>query len=152
SLLVIVAWPQIVGWLGLSTPAAIFAEVVQWLVVACMVLVSFALTFYFGPDADQRWEWITPGSLLGTLVFLLQTLLFRAYVQHFADYNKTYGSLGGVMVLLFWFWLASVIVLTAAQINKIIEDASPLGKSFGQKIDPTDAPDYGAMVPERSHR
>jgi membrane protein len=152
SLLMIVVWPQIVSWLGLSAPAAIIAEIVQWLVVAFMVLASFALTFYVGPDADQRWEWITPGSLIGTVVFLLETFAFRIYVQNFANYNKTYGSLGGVMVLLFWFWLSSVVVLTAGQINKIIEDASPLGKSFGQKVDRTDAPDFEAMPPEPSSR
>ena len=152
SLLVIVAWPQIVRWMGLSAPAAILAEIVQWMVVALMVLASFALTFYVGPDADQRWEWITPGSLMGSLVFLIETFGFRVYVQNFANYNQTYGSLGGVMVLLFWFWLSSVVVLTAGQVNKIIEDASPMGKSFGQKVDPTDAPDFAARVPERSTR
>jgi membrane protein len=152
SLLMIVVWPQIVSWLGLSAPAAIVAEIVQWLVVALMVLASFALTFYVGPDADQRWEWITPGSLIGTVVFLLETFAFRVYVQNFANYNKTYGSLGGVMVLLFWFWLSSVVVLTAGEINKVIEDASPLGKKVGQKVDQTDAPDFEAMPPEPSSR
>ena len=52
------------------------------------------------------------------------------------------------MVLLFWFWISSLVLLTAAQMNKIIEDASPLGKNFGQKIDPTAAPDFEAMKPE----
>jgi membrane protein len=148
SLLVIVAWPQIVTWLGLSEPAAMLATVVQWLVVTIMVLLSFALTFYVGPDADQRWEWITPGSLAGSIVFLAETFAFRAYVQNFANYNKTYGSLGGVMILLLWFWLSSVVLLTAAQVNKIIEDAAPLGKSFGQKTDPSEAPDFQTMPPE----
>lgn len=152
AMLVIVGWPQILRWLGLSAPAAIMATVVQWLVVEVMVLASFALTFYFGPDADQRWEWITPGSLIGSIVFLLETYGLRIYVQNFANYNQTYGSLGGVMVLLLWFWLSSVVVLTAGQVNKIIEDASPLGKTYGQKVDPTLAPDYGTMPPEPARR
>lgn len=148
SLLVIVAWPQILGWLGLSAPAAALATAVQWVVVILMVLLSFALVFYVGPDAEQKWEWITPGSLVGTVVFLVVTFLFRVYVQNFANYNKTYGSLGGVMVLLFWFWVSSLILLSAGQMNKVIEDASPLGKSYGQKIDPTVAPDFKSMEPE----
>jgi len=152
SLVSIVAWPQITTRLGLSTPAAALATTVQWVIVVFMVLTSFALTFYVGPDADQRWEWITPGSLVGTLLFLVVTFGFRTYVQHFADYNKTYGSLGGVMVLLFWFWLSSLVVLAAGELNKVIEDASPLGKSYGQKTDPTVAPDFGEMEPEPAAR
>ena len=113
---------------------------------------SFALTFYVGPDADQHWEWITPGSLVGTILFLIVSLLFRVYVQNLANYDKTYGSLGGVMVLLFWFWISSVVMLSAAQMNKVIEEASPLGKNYGQKIDPTITPDFQAMEPEPAPR
>src|SRR5262249_17529149 len=113
---------------------------------------SFALTFYVGPDAEQRWEWITPGSLLGTVVFLATSSGFRQYVQHFANYDKTYGSLGGVMVLLFWFWISSLVLLSAAQLNRVIEEASPLGKRYGQKTDPTTAPDLRAINPEPSSR
>lgn len=113
-----------------------------------MVLLSFALAFYVAPDADQRWEWISPGSLAGSLMFLGATLLFRVYVHHFANYDKTYGPLGGVMVLLFWFWISALILLGAGQINKIIEDASPLGKNIGQRLNPAEAPDFASMKPE----
>jgi len=148
SLLAIVAWPEVVQALGLSRPAAIVALVVQWIVVFIMVLLSFALTFYVGPDAEQRWEWITPGSMFGTVVFLLVSFGFRLYVQNFANYDKTYGSLGGVMVLMFWFWISSLVLLTSAQMNKLIEDASPLGKGIGQKHETAPAPDFTAMKPE----
>ena len=148
SLVVVVAWPKIVAWMGLSAPAAIVASVVQWIVVFTVLLISFALTFYVAPDAETNWEWITPGSLFGTFVFVAATLLFRLYVQHFANYDKTYGSLGGVMVLMFWFWVSSIVLLTAAQTNRVIEDASPLGKNYGQRVDPTQAPDFAAIPPE----
>ncbi|MFO0909373.1 MAG: YihY/virulence factor BrkB family protein [Isosphaeraceae bacterium] len=148
SLLIIVLWPQIVTWLGLGVPAALLATLVQWIIVSVMVLLSFALTFYVGPDADQRWEWITPGSLAGTVGVLVASLGFRIYVQNFTDYNKVYGSLGGVMILLFWFWITSLILLAAAQANKVIEEASPLGKKYGQKVDPTEPPDLASLKPE----
>jgi membrane protein len=147
SLLAIVAWPLILHWLGLSFGGAIVATAVRWIVIVVMVLLSFALTFYVGPDADQSWEWITPGSLIGTLMFLLGSFLFALYVQNFGNYDKTYGSLGGVMILLFWFWVSSVILLTAGQMNKVIEDNSPLGKSTGQKTDPTAPPDFEKIEP-----
>jgi membrane protein len=148
SLVAIVLWPQFIHAIGFSAPAAALATAAQWLAIIIAVILSFALTFYVGPDADQRWEWITPGSIAGTVVFLAASLGFRLYVQHFADYNKTYGSLGGVMILLFWFWISSLVVLTSAQMNKVIEDASPLGKRYGQKHDPTEAPDLSALAPE----
>ncbi|MEO6808574.1 MAG: YihY/virulence factor BrkB family protein [Isosphaeraceae bacterium] len=148
SLVAIVAWPVILHWMGLSSGGAIVATAVRWVVIYLMVLLSFALTFFVGPDADQSWEWITPGSLIGTLVFLLGSLGFALYVQNFGNYDKTYGSLGGVMILLFWFWVSSLILLTAGQVNKIIEENSPLGKSEGQKVDPPDSPDFENIDPQ----
>jgi membrane protein len=152
SLLAIVAGPELATWLGMSPPAATLATVMQWIAVVLMVLLSFALCFFVGPDADQQWEWITPGSLAGTAVFLLISLGFRVYVLHFARYDQTYGSqLGGVMVLMFWFWMSSLVLLTAAQINKLIEDASPLGRKVGQKSTAPLAPDFEAMAPQATH-
>ena len=148
SLLAIVLWPQIVGWLGYRGTAALAATVVQWLVICLMIILSFALTFYVAPDADQSWEWITPGSFVGLAVFLAASFGFQIYVQNFANYDKTYGSLGGVMVLLFWFWISSLVVLASAQMNKVIEDASPLGKNYGQRVDATEPLDLKAITPE----
>jgi membrane protein len=148
ALVAIVAGPEILQWLGYRGQTVFVASAIQWVVVAVMVLLSFALTFYIGPDAHTRWEWITPGSVLGTAVFLAFTLAFRVYIQRFANYDKTYGSLGGVMILLFWFWVSSLVLLTAGQTNKVIEEASPLGKPHGQKVDATNPPDFAAMTPK----
>jgi membrane protein len=148
SLLTIVAWPYILRRLGLDPSTAFLVTTAHYGVVLVMVLLSFALSLYVGPDADQKWEWITPGSLAGSALFLGVTLLFRIYVHNFANYDKTYGPLGGVMVLLFWFWISSLVLLGAAQINKIIEEASPLGKNQGQRTDAAEAPDFEAMKPE----
>ena len=144
ALVAIVAWPQILRGLHVGNSAAWLLTAAKWAIVLLMVLFSFGLTFYYGPDADTRWEWITPGSLLGTLAFGAFTWVFRIYVQDFANYNKTYGSLGGVMVLMFWLWVTSLVLLTAGQMNKIIEENSPLGKACGQKVDPLEKPDFAA--------
>jgi membrane protein len=147
SLLAIVGWNWILHWLKLGNSAAILATAALYLTVLVMVLLSFALTFFIAPDAEQRWEWITPGSIAGALLFLAATYGFRIYVQYFANYDRTYGPLGGVMVLLFWFWISSLILLGAAQVNRIIEEASPLGKNFGQRINVADTPDFDSMEP-----
>jgi membrane protein len=139
ALVSIAAWPLILKALGLGGGSAILATAVQWVVIFLMILISFAMTFFVAPDADQRWEWITPGSVLGTAVFLAGTFGFSLYVRYFGSYDKTYGSLGGVMVLLFWFWVSSLVLLSAGQTNKVIEDAAPLGKKEGQKHEPAGA-------------
>ncbi len=148
SLLVIVAGPEILKWLGLNGTTGYYLILAgQWVVVVIMMLLSFALTFYVAPDADQKWEWITPGSLLGVIAIIGFSLLFRVYVQNWGNYEKTYGSLGGVMVLLLWLWVSGLVLLGAAQMNQVIEQASPVGKSKGQKVDPTEPPDFSQIEP-----
>jgi membrane protein len=120
SLVVIVAWPQILRLLG-SEPDGLVASAVRWSAVVLMVLLSFALTFYVGPDARHRWVWITPGSLTGTMAFLVFCVLFRLYVQNFGSYNQSLGALGAVMVLLFWFWVVALVLLGSAELDRTIE-------------------------------
>ena len=97
--------------LGLSQPVSILATAVHGMSVFVMVLLSFALALHVGPDADQDWVWITPGSLLGTVVVLGVSLLFRVYAQNWGHYSATYGSLAGIIVLMSWIWLSSVVAL-----------------------------------------
>ncbi len=148
SLLAIVAGPEILRWLGMDgTTGYYLILATQWIVVVFMMLASFALTFYVAPDADQKWEWVTPGSLVGTVSIILFSLLFRVYVKNWGNYEKMYGSLGGVMVLLLWLWVSGLVLLAAAQMNQIIEQASPIGKSKGQKEDPLEPPDLEKIEP-----
>ncbi|MDR3618123.1 MAG: YihY/virulence factor BrkB family protein [Paludisphaera borealis] len=126
-------WPQILGWLKLDVMTAFLVTAIHAFTVFVMVLISFAAAMYFAPDADQRWEWITPGSLLGALVLVCVSFLFRFYVQRWGNYGATYGSLAGVVVLTSWMWLCSVELLAVAEFNKVIEDASPFGKDYGQR-------------------
>ncbi len=89
SLVAIVAWPQILRMLGLhpNSPAAWMATVIRWFAVFLTVLPSLALTFNVGPAARQRWVWITPGTLAGSVAFLAFSFLFRVYVQYYGSYD-----------------------------------------------------------------
>jgi membrane protein len=127
TMVTIIAWPQIMNLIGLSRPASLLATFVHIMTVVVMVLLSFALALHVGPDIDQDWAWITPGSLLGTILLLSISLIFRVYAQTWGHYSVTYGSLAGVIVLMSWIWLSSVHLLVAAELNAVIEDASPLG-------------------------
>ena len=102
-------------------------------VSASLVATAIGLLFYFGPDADQDWVWITPGAIAGTLLWLVASLLFKIYIANFTDYNGSYGTVGGVIVLLLWFYVSGLAILAGAELNAEIEHASPYGKAPGQK-------------------
>jgi membrane protein len=108
--------------------------VLQWPVVLALVSTAIGLMYYFAPDAEQEWVWITPGSVLATVLWMLVSLAFKAYIAFAGTYNETYGALGGVIVLLTWFYLTSLAILIGAEFNAEIEHASPYGKSVGEKV------------------
>jgi membrane protein len=107
--------------------------VLQWPLIFAMVSIAVGLVYYFGPDADQDWAWITPGAVAATLLWLVASLIFKIYVANFTDYNAAYGTVGGVIVLLLWFYVSSLALLAGAELNAEIEHASPYGRAPGQK-------------------
>jgi membrane protein len=109
-------------------------KIVQWPVVFALVALALGLLNYFAPDAEQDWTWVTPGAVLATALWLLASLAFKFYLSHFADYNATYGSLGGAIVLMLWFYVSGLSILAGAEMNAEIEHASPYGKDPGEKV------------------
>ncbi len=107
--------------------------IVQWPLVFALVMVAIGLVYYFAPDAEQDWTWITPGAVAATILWIVVSLVFKIYIANFTDYNATYGTIGGVIVLLLWFYLSSLAILAGAELNAEIEHASPYGKAPGQK-------------------
>ena len=119
--------------------------ILQWPVVFVLVVTAIGLVYYFAPDAKQQWVWITPGSLFATVLWVLISLGFKYYVANFENYNETYGTIGGVMVLLLWFYLSSLALLLGAELNAEIEHASPYGKDVGEKV-PGEKKAIGALA------
>ena len=94
----------------------------RWPVFFLLTLFLLALIYRFGPSRqDPEWHWITPGSVFATLFWLLASLGFSYYVSNFADYDRMYGSLGAVIILLFWLYMSFYIVLLGAEVNAAIE-------------------------------
>ena len=107
--------------------------VLQWPLVFALVATGIGLIYYFGPDADQDWVWITPGAVAATILWLVTSLLLKLYVANFTDYEGSYGTVGGVIVVMLWLYLSGIAILTGAELNAEIEHASPYGKAPGQK-------------------
>ena len=100
-------------------------KIVQWPIVLCFVLFAFALIYYFAPDVEeQKWYWITPGSLAGVVMWLFVSFGFRLYLRYFDSYSVTYGSLGAVIILMLWFYLTGAAILIGGQVNAEIEHAA----------------------------
>jgi membrane protein len=107
--------------------------ILQWPLVVVLISTAIGLIYYFGPDAEQDWAWVTPGAVVGTLIWLLISLAFKVYVANFSDYNASYGAVGGVIVLMLWFYLSGIALVLGAELNAAIEHATPYGKAPGQK-------------------
>ena len=125
---------KVAEWVHLGTAFVWTWWVLQWPVIFVLVATAVGLVYYFAPDAEQDWVWLTPGSVLATLLWLLFSLGFKFYVANFADYNATYGTIGGVIVLLLWFYASGLAILIGAELNAEIEHASPHGKDPGEKV------------------
>jgi len=109
-------------------------KILQWPVVFALACTGIALVYYFAPDAVQDWVWLTPGSVVATTLWLVASLIFKYYVVNITDYAATYGAIGGVMVLMLWFYISGAVILIGAEMNAEIEHASPYGKEPGEKV------------------
>jgi membrane protein len=109
-------------------------KILQWPVVFALVVTAMAIVYYYAPDADQDWVWITPGAVLATMLWLVISLAFKVYLASWGNYNETYGALAGVIILLLWFYLSGLAILAGAELNAEIEHASPYGKAPGEKV------------------
>ncbi len=96
-------------------------KILQWPIILAFVLFAFALIYYFAPNVkNRRWQWITPGTVAGVLLWLLVSFAFRLYLHYFNSYSATYGALGAVIILLLWFYLTGAAILIGGEVNSEI--------------------------------
>ncbi|PYR47967.1 MAG: YihY/virulence factor BrkB family protein [Acidobacteria bacterium] len=120
-------------------------KILQWPVVFGLIAFAIAIVYYYAPDAEQEWIWVTPGSVFATILWLIISLGFKFYVTNFGSYNATYGTIGGVIVTMLWFYVSSLAILVGAEMNAEIEHASPYGKDPGEKA-PGEKKKIGAVA------
>lgn len=104
--------------MGLGPGFLLAWRVAQWPVIVAIAVVGIELLYHFGPNRPaRRWRWWSPGALIAAALWLAVSLALKLYVTNFGSYNVAYGSLGGVIVLLLWFYLSAIAILAGANIN-----------------------------------
>jgi len=108
--------------IGVGSTAVDVWNVAKWPVLVLVVSFMFALLYWAAPNVRQPgFRWVSPGGLLAVGLWIVASLLFAFYVANFGSYNKTYGSLGGVIVFLIWLWISNIAVLLGAEFNAELE-------------------------------
>jgi membrane protein len=120
ALALIVAFPAVTG----DWPTALrwTASILRWLLLAALLTAGLAVLYRYAPDRDEpRWTWVSWGSGIATLLWVVASIGFSIYATFFGNYNKTYGALAGVIVLMFWLFLSAFVVLLGAELNTEME-------------------------------
>ncbi|MEG5263978.1 YihY/virulence factor BrkB family protein [Pseudomonas sp. JDS28PS106] len=129
--------PQVMTWIasqvGLEDFIVTLWTILRWPAIIILLMVAVALIYYVMPDVKQDFRFITPGSVLAVVVWIIASLGFAYYVKTFADYNAMYGSIGAIIVLLLYFYISSAVLLLGAEMNAVIEHMSAEGKDKGEK-------------------
>lgn len=122
AVFVAAALPAIFEAVGLGAFTQTVLNGVRWPVLALMAMLGLSFVYHYAPAREPtKWRWVTRGSVIATLVWLVGTAGFSFYVSNFGNYNKTYGTLGGVIILMLWFYLTSYSVILGAEINAEFE-------------------------------
>ena len=136
ALVLVVFGPEIGGAVadvvGLGYVFEVVWNVVQWPVLLFLVVLAFALVYYYAPDVEQRFRWISPGSIVAVVAWLLFSLAFSLYVE-FGSFDA-YGSIAGIIILMLYIYYSAFIMLVGAELNQIIEEHIPEGKNEGDKM------------------
>lgn len=137
--------PVVLDAIGLSAVATVLVQVGRWLLLVVAVAVALAVLYRFAPDRDApQFRWVSVGAVIATVLWILVSVGFSLYVS-LGGYGKSYGSLAGVVVLLFWLWLSSYAILLGAEANAEAEQQTekdttrgpeqPLGRRGAVKAD-----------------
>jgi membrane protein len=118
GLAILLFLPAVIAFVGLSAYVQALVHLGGFTLLVGFVLLAIALLYRYGPNRPAaQWHWVTPGSLLATLLWLAASLLFSAYVANLASYDVTYGPLGAVAGVMMWFWVSAYVVLAGAELD-----------------------------------
>ncbi len=129
---VITVLPALLDRADVGTAGKIFVGVLRWLLLPVGMMVALSVIYRYAPDRDEpRWRWTSPGALVATLIWLGASALFAVYTSNFGKYDKTYGSLGAVVVLMLWLFITALCVIIGAELNAEFERQTTKDSTIG---------------------
>lgn len=112
---------QLFQWMGIASETNTFWTSVRLPMAFLLNLGALSILYYVAPEAKQKFRWILPGALTSTILWLGASSAFRYFLQNFGHYNKTYGSLAAVIILMIWLWISGLLFLLGAEINSLMK-------------------------------
>ena len=139
--------PALLGLLNLGSGSEAIIAWLRWPILLIVAGICIALLYRYGPSREPaKWRWVTWGSALATLVWIAASAGFSFYLQNFADYNATYGSLGAIIGFMFWVWISSIILIVGAALNAEMEHQTRKDSTVGE---PKPMGERGAVVADK---
>lgn len=130
--LLLAAVPLALALFSLDRGSGWIVELLKWPLLLLVVSGGISLLYRYAPDReDAKWRWVTPGSFLATLLWIAGSALFSWYVSSFGNYAATYGSVGGIVVLLMWFYITGFVIMLGAEVNAEIEHQTARDSTTG---------------------
>lgn len=111
-------------WFGLGEIFTMVWPYVDALIGLSLLVVGMGMIYYFAPNAEQRWRWITPGAVFAVAAVLIASVLFSTYLRFAPSYSATYGSLGAAIILMLWFYILGLAIFLGGEVNSEIERAA----------------------------
>ena len=135
TVVVIIVLPVMLELLPIGSLAETAATLLRWPLVAAIAVGGLAILYRYGPSRDNaEWKWATPGAGVAVVLWLVASVAFAVYVRNFGSYQESFGTLGGVIVLLTWLWISAYIVLLGAELDAEIESQTRHDTTVGKAM------------------
>ena len=126
--------PEAINWMTSNAISTDQAMWVTWPVMLALFNIALSALYRYAPHRrEAQWRWVTPGSIFATILWVLASYGFSVYLNEFGNYNKTYGSVGGIIILLMWLYLTAYIILIGAEVNSSIELQTTADSTKGEE-------------------
>jgi YihY family inner membrane protein len=122
--------------IGAGSATVTVFGIVKWPILLLVAGFLFALLYWAAPNAKQGFRWVTPGGILAIIIWLAASAGFAAYVANFGSYNKTYGSLAGLIIFLVWLWMSNIAILLGAELNAELERGRAIATGHPETEEP----------------
>ncbi|CTQ48827.1 YihY/virulence factor BrkB family protein [Jannaschia donghaensis] len=130
----IVLVPIALDFVAFTPGIEMLIQLVAYVPLALIFIGGVSALYRWGPDRSKaEWKWLTPGALVSSVLWLIASVGFSVYVQAFGSYNETFGSIGGVIVLLMWLWISAIVILLGAELNSELEAQTARDTTTGER-------------------